>query len=313
MLESTAGESLWHREMTHEIPQSDYPAGMALRVEQVADPAEFLARTAQFRDANPLETNVVGSVPQSIIDGSRQYAMAYWWLVLEDDLVVGCALHTPHYRPVLSPMSDAAAVLLADAMFDAHPTVRGVTGPLAPARAFGARLRDLTGFDATKSTLCELIYELGEHTPRSGVAGAARTATETDIPLLTKWFSDFGSEALGSIHNVTEDDVRSRMSQRDILIWEAAGVPVAMAGYAALIPTPDGVIGRIGPVFTVAEHRGHGYGAAITSAMVDHLRGLGCTRVILYTDADYPKSNRVYRAMGFEEVGAVVELGDYAD
>ena len=104
-----------------------------------------------------------------------------------------------------------------------------------------------------------------------------------------------------------------RLSQREMLIWEVDGVPTAMAGYAALISSPSGLIGRIGPVFTSPEHRGYGYGAAVTSAMVEHLREKGCARVILYTDADYPKSNRVYQAMGFREVGAVVELGEPAE
>ena len=97
--------------------ERDYPADMSLHVERVAEAAEFLAKTQVFRHAQPLETNVLGSVPQSVIDGSRHYATMYWWIVLDGDTVVGCAVHTPHYRPVLSPMSDEAARMLADAVF----------------------------------------------------------------------------------------------------------------------------------------------------------------------------------------------------
>lgn len=285
----------------------------AYRIERVNDPAEFLQRTEALRLARPIETNVVGSVAQSVVDGSRHYPVAYWWLVLDDDVVVGAALHTPHYRPVITPMPTAVVPLLAEAIHGVHPTVRGVTGPEPEARVFAQTLNRLTGEDCSEVTLRELVYVLGEHSPRAGVKGHARLAGESDVPMLVVWFEEFGQEALGSIHRVTPEDVSARLSNRPMLIWEAEGEPVAMAGHAALTPSPAGLIGRIGPVFTAREHRGHGYGAAITSAMIEYLQESGCVTVMLYTDEDYLQSNKVYRTLGFTEVGAVVELGQPSD
>ena len=281
-----------------------------LRIERVANAEAFLEGTLALRLANPVNTNVLGSIAGSVADGSRQYDEQFWWLVHEGDRVIGAAAHTPPNRPVLSPMPEAAARALADAVHGACPVVRGVTGPEPAAAAFAARVGELTGADASRSKVRELIYVLGEHTPRADVPGRARIAQSGDVPMLLEWFSAFSLEALGSVHVGTEDDMRRRLEHRDMLIWESDGMPVAMSGHATLTPSPVGDLGRIGPVFTVPGHRGSGYGAAVTSAMVEHLRGMGCAVVLLYADADYPQSNKVYRALGFEVVGSVVELGD---
>lgn len=284
-----------------------------ITIEAVSGAAELLARSQAFRAAHPIDTNVIGSVAASVIDGSRTYDRAHWYLALDGDEVVGIAVHTPHYRPVLSPMPDAAARSLARAMLQREPSLAGVTGPLEPAQAFADTLHHGTGRDASRVTLQELIYVLGDHTPRAGVPGAARAATDEDIPLLVDWFTEFGQEALGSIHVVTPDDVRRRLSGRTMLLWEDDGRPVAMAGHASIMTSPVGDVGRIGPVYTARSARGHGYGAAVTSAMIDHLHTHGCSVVMLYTDAAYPTSNRVYQRLGFREIGAVVELGDPAE
>ena len=297
-------------------PEAAYAGAMpsSVRIEHLSNPAEFLRRSEPFRADHPIETNVIGSVAASVVDGSRRYDRAHWYLALgPKGEVLGLAVHTPHYRPILSPMAPEVAAQLAGALLEHEPALAGVTGPLEPARAFAAVVHERTGRDAARQTLQELIYVLGEHTPRPGVVGAARAATDDDVPLLVEWFSEFGEEALGSIHRVTPEDVRLRLGGRTMLLWEADGVPVAMAGHAAIMPSPGGDIGRIGPVYTARAARGHGFGAAVTSAMVEHLQALGCTTVALYTDADYPRSNAVYQRLGFQVVGSVVELGDPAD
>ena len=83
-------------------------------------------------------------------------------------------------------------------------------------------------------------------------------------------------------------------------IWEADDMPVAMCGYAPPVGDPGDVVGRIGPVFTVAEHRGRGFGAAVTTAAIEEL-SKHCDHIMLYADASNPASNSVYQRLGFEE------------
>ncbi|HNM96515.1 MAG TPA: mycothiol synthase [Marmoricola sp.] len=61
---------------------------------------------------------------------------------------------------------------------------------------------------------------------------------------------------------------------------------------------PDGT----GEVYVVAvrpEAAGRGIGAALTSAGLTHLRERGCTRVILYVDADNSAAVGLYQRLGF--------------
>jgi predicted GNAT family acetyltransferase len=80
-----------------------------------------------------------------------------------------------------------------------------------------------------------------------------------------------------------------------------------MAGYAALVATPSGAVGRVGPVYTPPEHRGNGYGTAVTAVVVGHLLGEADT-VMLFTDDANPTSNHVYENLGFVHEDDVVEL-----
>jgi predicted GNAT family acetyltransferase len=101
----------------------------------------------------------------------------------------------------------------------------------------------------------------------------------------------------------------ARLNERSLRFWSVAGTPVAMAGHAATIGTPSGPFTRIGPVFTPEELRGHGYGSAVTAALCEELVGQG-SRVILYADADYPVSNRVYQRLGFRQIDDLLEFAE---
>lgn len=61
--------------------------------------------------------------------------------------------------------------------------------------------------------------------------------------------------------------------------------------------TAHGGVTRIGNVYTPPEHRGHGYGSAVTAAISRNRRALEPT-CMLYTDLDNPTSNGIYRAIG---------------
>lgn len=283
---------------------------MDFHVEQAADAATFLARTAELRAGQPLLTNVISTVAQAVADGVDGYEPAFFWLVTDEDgAVVGCASHTPPYRPVLSDLPVAAAHLLADAILAVHPQVQGVNGPAEPAYAFAEAVASRTGAPAGLLSVRERIYLLHEHTPRPGVPGAARFATSADIPLLVGWFADFFAEVAPDVPALTADALAQRLETRDMIMWEHAGDPVAMSGHAALSTSAAGIMGRIGPVFVPVQHRGCGFGAAVTSAMVDHLQARGAEVVLLYADADYEPSNRTYLGIGFRAVADVVELG----
>jgi hypothetical protein len=74
---------------------------------------EFLVDTLHYRAAQPVRTNVLGSVAVSVATKQRHYRETWWWLVRERAEVVGAALRTAPYGLHLGPMNEDAAICLA--------------------------------------------------------------------------------------------------------------------------------------------------------------------------------------------------------
>ena len=276
-------------------------------VERVAGAAEFLVRTEGLRAAEPVLTNVMGSVAQSVAAG-REYAAEYWWLVRDHSGVVGCAMRTAPWNLLVSPMSGDAARSLATAVGVNDPGLPGITGPrkvvdavteaLARAGPVGAR--------SARLAMTDVVYELGRFVPPAGVAGAPRLARHDELELMVAWHEQFALDAGVPSHD-SRSSVESRLSERAIWCWELDGQLVAMAAHAPPVRTPGGVVGRIGPVYTPSQWRRRGFGAAITAAVVARLQPV-CSTIMLFADAANPTSNGVYARLGFRATAEVVEV-----
>ncbi len=64
---------------------------------------------------------------------------------------------------------------------------------------------------------------------------------------------------------------------------------------------------RVGMVYTVPEHRGHGYGSAVTAEVSRYAREAGAQVVVLFTDVTNPVSNAIYHRLGYRPVFEAVE------
>ena len=65
-------------------------------------------------------------------------------------------------------------------------------------------------------------------------------------------------------------------------------------------------VGVIGNVFTHPDHRGHGYGTAVTAAVAEYLLRR-CDLVVLNVDPANRTARHVYEGLGFTEAGRLVE------
>lgn len=276
-----------------------------MRVEQLPDPQSFLAATEAVRSAEPVLTNVIGSVARTVLDG-REYERCWWWVVRDDHgAVVGCAMRTAPFLLAVSPMPDEAAAALGRAVAAADPRLPGSVGP---ADVVAAVLDAAAPGMPRHVHRDELVRVLHDFRPATGVAGTSRPARATDVELLVDWFRLFTAEAGVAVpHDDLRANVMGRVEQGALRVWEVDGRPVAMAGHAPLVATPAGPVGRIGPVFTPVEERRRGYGAAVTSAVAAALLPR-CSTVMLYTDAANPTSNGVYARLGFDVVAQIVEV-----
>ena len=98
-------------------------------------------------------------------------------------------------------------------------------------------------------------------------------------------------------------DARLKRGDAGFVIWEDDG-PVSLAGFGGTTPTGT----RIGPVYTPPEHRGRGYGSAVTAAVSAERLAAGRRFCFLYTDLSNPTSNRIYVAIGYRRVCDSLEL-----
>ena len=147
------------------------------------------------------------------------------------------------------------------------------------------------------------IYALEELVPPRGVEGIARLAGTDDRALVLDWMTAFAHEALhgGDDAGRIERSVDARLGPEGaggICLWEVGGNPVSLAGFGG--PTPNGL--RIGPVYTPREHRGHGYGSAVTAAASQVALDRGKRFCFLYTDRANPTSNAIYMRLGYRPV-----------
>ena len=261
-------------------------------------PVEFLDATVGLRTAEPVRTNVIGTVAQGVVDG-RRYERESWFVAVDDGVVVGAATWTVPHKLLLSPMPAEAARLVGRAAAEIGPAIPGVVGDEATCRAAVEGI----GVPASPG-MRERILVLHDYLPPRSVPGAARLTSEADSDLVVAWLDQFMVDA-----GILKVDNRAaeRMSRGRLWLWEVDGEAVSMAGHGPVMATPGGRVARVGPVYTPASLRGHGYGSAVTAAVTEHLLPRADT-VMLYTDASNATSNAIYERLGYIHEHDVVEL-----
>jgi GNAT superfamily N-acetyltransferase len=285
-----------------------------MKVVRCATPEEFLAVTETYRLADPTRTNILSSVPMAVVRGARAYDAYWWWAVLDEHgSCIGASFRTSPFGLQIGPMPLEAVQLLAASVARDDDTFTWVVGSEGVATTFLRAYGESNSPGAQRHFvrgLKRLVYELGElQVPR--VEGSYRAATLDDLELVVRWSRDF-QKFTGAAHAPEGRDrefLIARLEESSLRLWSVENQPVAMAGHAPTVETSSGSITRIGPVFTPEDMRGRRYGSAVTAALCEELVGRG-SRVILYTDADYPTSNRVYQRLGFREIDNLVQFDE---
>lgn len=283
-----------------------------MHTEQCDDAEEFLYRSATYRAADPIRTNVLGSVATSVAQGFQHYEKLWWWLVVDGGDVIGAACRTEPFWLQLGPMPRDASATLARTMVSHDTSLPGINGLSAVVQDF------LDTWCATTSPLASrpwsqtqdnLIYEAG--TMRApDVEGQLRLMTMEDFDLAVEWNNDFSAFIDGAPYHATDLDLEALTAkiEHDMLYcWVLDDLRVSMVGHASPVRIGEHTTTRIGPVYTPEEFRCHGYAAAATAALTRSLqRQSHC--VMLLADATYPTSNHVYRGIGYEVVDRFVRI-----
>jgi GNAT superfamily N-acetyltransferase len=273
-----------------------------VRVRVLDDPDAFVPAAAPVLASDPAGNTVVATVAEMHRAGPD--APPAWWFVVEDDqVVVGVGMLVPPWPLYVGPMPAGAATLVADAVDRLVASVPGVNGEQEAVREAATRWQRLRPEVAMTGTRGMRLFRLGALTPPD-VPGSPRSATEADLDLLRGWYLDFAADADAPTHDV-DQSIRFRLDvEGGFVLWEDAGRPVSFAGYTPVVAG----VARIGPVYTPPEHRRRGYGAAVTAAASQAARADSPAEVVLFTDLGNPTSNKIYTEIGFRPVRDYLEV-----
>ena len=256
------------------------------------DVEPYAERVLPLLSRSPAEYTVALTVIHNLLAGHRfsDQPMLFGWLE-EDGEARGAISHNPPYDVLLSVVPDAdelVAALRAEAV-----GIHGVNGTVDTVERFAAAWTE--GTTARARTVLQMrLFELGTlEPPDPPPPGAARAATESDLPLAMNWFDAFTDE-LDLPGAESEARAREQIAEGRLWLWEN-GAAVALAGRSVTA----GGVARITSVYTPPEHRARRYGGAVTAAAsADALAG-DAERVVLFTDLDSPAPNAVYQRIGF--------------
>jgi GNAT superfamily N-acetyltransferase len=220
--------------------------------------------------------------------------------------VIGAALQTPPYPLACNAIPVESVDVVVAELARVHPELNGVRGAREAAVAFAAAWYAVTGRTGSVSAE-ERLYRLGTLQSPSGVGGSARPANDDDRDVLVDWIELFFSETFSHQRDMQAgqrfvDAANDKGDQ--FTLWVVEGAPVSMA----MLRAPAAGVSRIGPVFTPAERRGHGYGSAVTAAAADLAQRRGVADVVLFADLANPTSNAIYQKIGFEPVADSVRI-----
>ena len=217
--------------------------------------------------------------------------MLFGWY--DDGEVRGAVSLTPPFELLLAVVPDDTVEALAAALRDTM--LRGINGDPATAERFVAAWKPERAEVAFEMRL----YRLDELQSPASPPGRARAADTGDVDLAARWLAAFEDDA-GVMRTNVEAAARERIGDGRLWLWEDEAVtPVSLAARTA---TAAGAA-RIAPVYTPADQRRRGYGAAVTAACTADALVRGADEVVLFTDLANPTSNSIYQAIGFRPIG----------
>ncbi len=276
------------------------------------EPLRFLAAAGPLLSERPVESTVVASVTGRLArdDATTSAPSDRWWVVVRDrdGSVVGAGMRTspiaPH-PPYLLEMPQEAVHLLARTLYERGEAVTAVNGFLPAIEWFARATVRLAG---GKVCLAEelSLFVLGELTEPRPPPGHLRVARADEVDLVLGWFDAFSADASAQAGREdphpapieSRESTAARIAAGEVWLWDdPIGTPVHVTAFN---PTSFGVA-RIGPVYTPAAYRGHGYAAAAVARISRRLLDEGA-RVCLFADIENQVSTGVYGRLGYRPV-----------
>ncbi|HVF19596.1 MAG TPA: GNAT family N-acetyltransferase [Mycobacteriales bacterium] len=263
---------------------------------------DFAARVLPRLEADEAQFNLALAVISSLQSGRIVPDRAPFLASIRDGEEDIAVLHTPPHGLLLTGLPEGSAPAVVDAVLSGGYRPPLVVGPPEAVEPVTAQWCARTG-QVVGGRRAQGIYAASRLVPPPAVDGGVQVATAADGDTVFDWFCAFSDE-LGLLPRTSRAVVDARVAAGDIALWCTEDGPVSMAGIGGR--TTRGA--RIGPVYTPAAHRSHGYAAAVTAAQTQRCFDQGADRCFLYTDLANPTSNAIYQRLGYERVADSLEI-----
>jgi ribosomal protein S18 acetylase RimI-like enzyme len=271
-----------------------------------ADPDAYRESVDTYLHANLGACNQLFTVVHSMTNIAILQRQSWLASLQRDGQTCGLAvIHSalPLRSMIVSDIDSDGAGLIVDAIVRAGIRLTDITGP--------QHSIDLLIGAVQPPPRTNLRARLGNHlldkTPViPNALGSWRAAQWQDKELLLQWERAFLTECgFPVIDGLVAGVVENRLETGSTLyrLWEIDATPAAMAVGKLLPPTA-----RIGPVYTAPAFRGRGCAGALVAHLSGQLMAGGADAVSLFTDLANPVSNRVYRRLGFRQIGEFVHI-----
>lgn len=258
------------------------------------DVQRFQQRCVPFLLKREVENNILLGVYQKVVDGDF-----FFEITDEQDQILACGMKNP-VNFVLSPINQEQIDFLIPHLLKITKSLPGCLGLDDSAEYFCQKFSRVTG----QEYLCcmeQMIYKLTNienHFETQEEVRFDRAEDETELINLV-W--DFCQEALSNqniLKERIEVSIKTKMGLNEMLLLIKNQKIVALAFIAR--HSLNGAC--IGPVYTVKEHRGKGYGSVLVSKLSQEILNRNKTFACLYTDLKNPTSNSIYKKIGYKEV-----------
>lgn len=263
-----------------------------MEIEASDDAGAVLHAGEAFLTRAPVEHNMAFTILQ---ERSAHPEPGRYWMVSVDGRLSGLALQSPPTVPaVLTEIPQDCIEELANAMAGDRPDLPGIFGEADTVTRFAGCWAERMRISVAPVEALRL-YCLTTLRPPASTPGSLRTAGDADLDLVIEWLKGFRRDTGGTV--ASADAARRRLEAGLISIWDD-GEPMSMAWTT----TPLARTVRVCFVYTPPEHRGQGYAASCVAAVSQAAFDAGVLYCALYTQLSNPRSNAIYRRLGYEPV-----------
>ncbi|ASN03995.1 GNAT family N-acetyltransferase [Virgibacillus necropolis] len=269
------------------------------------DPEKYLKLVESLLLEKEACNNLMLGILSRIVAGHSLYEGALLGYVEKNGVAIFPFMQTPPNNwifPDLEVTSEDVTKEVAAFLWDKQIEVPGILGPDFLVKPF---VEEWEKWNKVTSTIHmkQLIYQLDKVNPIPSTAGELVVADNKYHQLITEWLLQFGQEANEVISREDADHLAIQfLNDRSTFLWLVDGKPVSMVNRSR--KTKNGA--TVNAVYTPDNYKRRGYATSSVAALTSKLLSEGAQFCSLYTDADYPTSNRVYKKIGYYEVGTSV-------